>query len=95
MSEKMLLVAKRSTTRKGKNKVIKEGQIYEDCDGQILAVTALDNLCRLPEDHVIFNSGQVCDGYMDKDFDNYCNLIAEYPTWREAIDSKEFKYGRI
>lgn len=75
--------------------MIKEGQIYEDCDGQILAVTSIDNLSRLPEYHVIFNTGWVCDGFMQKDFDNYCDLIAEYPTWREAIDSKEFKHGRV
>lgn len=36
------------------------------------------------------------DGFVSADvnitfIENYCKLLAEYPTWQEAVNSKEFK----
>ena len=71
--------------------MIKVGQIYKQRDNETFAVTYI-NKSKLVS--MIYT-----DGSLRLDFTNslsrfiqdYCELIAVYPTWLEAVNSKEFK----
>lgn len=41
--------------------------------------------------HTIYQSGVVDYTSMESWIEGDCELIAEYPTWQEAVNSKEFK----
>lgn len=67
--------------------MIKVGQIYKsNLTFAIRAITFIDD-CEVSIIHP--------DGYVDRwnfdEINNSWELIAEYPTWQEAVNSKEFK----
>lgn len=66
--------------------MIKVGQIYrlnEHC--YAFAITRKSGVVW----NTINSDGR--SDYWDEDFINKIDLIAEYPTWQEAVNSKEFK----
>ncbi len=66
--------------------MIKVGQIYEDVDNFRFVITLYS-----PVDmYIIYNNGGSCN-LIRKNFNslNY-KFIKEYPTWQEAVNSKEF-----
>jgi len=72
---------------------IKVGQIYKDPDG-IMVITQINkHLDSLRYDY-IYNDGMTLS-YMREDdvLSPGTELIAEYPTWQEAVNSKEFRGG--
>ena len=65
----------------------KVGQIYKQANGEKFVISHIaDGDCFL-----IYNDGYtVCYGNKELIF-IFDTLIAEYPTWQEAVNSKEFK----
>ena len=41
--------------------------------------------------HIIFQSGNVDNTPKERWINGDCELIAEYPTWQEAVNSSEFR----
>lgn len=71
--------------------MIKVGQIYKDRDG-ILAITQINKHINSLRYDYIYNDGMVCSYMRDYDvLSPGTELIAEYPTWEEAVNSEEFK----
>lgn len=74
--------------------MIKVGQIYKTDTTETMFVVTY--IC---DDFVSFitNIGYANERYktsMEKDITTkFIKLIAEYPTWQEAVNSKEFKDG--
>lgn len=71
--------------------MIKAGQIYElpETKGRFVVIRALET--KSPHDWVYFIFS---NGYTDRLWQKTAKefkLIAEYPTWQEAVNSKEFK----
>lgn len=71
--------------------MIKQGQIFKTRDGHLFVVG------RINDDktvfYAIFYDGSSRRVETDDTID-YCNqseLIAEYPTWQEAVNSPEFR----
>lgn len=64
--------------------MIKVGQIYKT-DEQIVVVS----FYRKGQIGIIYNDGYVINIFNDTISNS--ELIAEYPTWQEAVNSKEFK----
>ena len=64
--------------------MIKVGQIYKT-DGEIVVVS----FYRKGQIGIIYNDGYVINIF--NDLISNSELIAEYPTWQEAIDSEEFR----
>ena len=71
--------------------MIKVGQIYKDRDNETFVVTYINNAKLVS---MLYTDGSLrfdfiggSSGY----FQDYCELLAEYPTWQEAVNSKEFK----
>ncbi len=64
--------------------MIKVGQIYKT-DDQIVVVS----FYRKGQIGIIYNDGYVINIFNDTISNS--ELIAEYPTWEEAVNSKEFK----
>lgn len=67
--------------------MIKVGQIRKDEKGNIYCVS---RFCGDYNNDVIFNNG-IVSPYISKNFLEKSELIAEYPTWQEAVNGKEFK----
>ena len=67
--------------------MMKVGQIYENADNFRFVVTL-----NLPVDiYIIYNNGSCCN-LSRKDFNSLdFKFIKEYPTWQEAVNSKEFR----
>lgn len=65
--------------------MIKEGQIYKEKD-EIFAITYATSTGNY---HAVKTDGKVFSGFGLSQSD----LISEYPTWQEAVNSKEFKNG--
>ena len=66
--------------------MIKAGQIFKDKDNFRFVITFYS-----PVDiYMIYNDGSCCN-FARKEFDclDY-EFIKEYPTWQEAVNSKEF-----
>ena len=66
--------------------MIRAGQIFKDKYDFRFVITLYS-----PVDiYIIYNNGSCCN-FSTKDFDylDY-KFIAEYPTWQEAVNSKEF-----
>lgn len=82
--------------------MIKAGQIYKEYGFSTYVVTKVENsqFPKMDRVHYICANGEaMCGDYgnfeysvkMGKiDKENYPYLIAEYPTWQEAVNSKEF-----
>ena len=86
--------------------MIKAGQIYREIGFPRYVVTLVENSKDFPKMnrvHYICANGESMCGKREKfeysvkmgevDKENYPVLIAEYPTWQEAVNSKEFKVG--
>lgn len=78
--------------------MIKEGQIYKRSLGEILLITqsepridSIDNLNMTVSDLYSYISKLGKTGSIHKSVIEGLNLIAEYPTWQQAVNSKEFK----
>ena len=70
--------------------MIKVGQIYKTIGGNIFCVIRIDSI-KSPLSFVhLIESGGVVIEIMKKNAEKELSLIAEYPTWREAVNSKEF-----
>lgn len=69
--------------------MIKPGQIYEQKNGEIFAVTQVYHSRHVS---VIYSDGYV-QNYDLKEDNNFIfnKPIASYLTWQEAVNSKEFK----
>lgn len=66
--------------------MIKVGQIYKDVDDFRLVITLSSPL----DVYGIYNNGST-SYFSRKNFKDYnLKLIAEYSTWQEAVNSKEF-----
>lgn len=66
--------------------MIKVGQIFKDEDNFRFVITLYS-----PVDiYIIYNNGS-CSHFARKDFNSLdYKFIKEYPTWQEAVNSKEF-----
>lgn len=65
-------------------KAAKAGQIYkEGSDLYVVTFNDGDDIC------VIYKDGYAYDELLE--YFSLGELIAEYPTWQEAVNSKEFK----
>ena len=67
--------------------MIKVGQIYKTPSGSRYIITYMG----MYNIYLLYNSGYSMDyslSSMKKNHDD--KLIAEYPTWQEAVNSKEF-----
>lgn len=77
--------------------MIKVGQIYKDEDGILFVITWYDDQWVNPEIGTIAQDGYTMKNDMTSrdinlnDFGTHYKLVAEYPTWEEAVNSKEFK----
>ena len=71
---------------------IKVGQIWQQSNGYKIVVTALD-VDLIGEVIVIFQDGDVAYKSKEDTEFSFCTLLAEYPTWQEAVNSKEFNNG--
>lgn len=71
--------------------MIKVGQIYKTRDG-IMVITQINKHLNSLRYDYIYNDGMTLS-YMREDevLSPDTELIAEYPTWQEAVNSNEFK----
>lgn len=69
--------------------MIKVGQIYQSERLEIVLITRVIGI----HFHIITPSGMTeeFNDNSDEDVFHYWKLIAEYPTWQEAVNSKDFK----
>lgn len=72
--------------------MIKDGQIYKQQNGEIFVVS---QVCRDVYISVIYSDGYVQNYDLRFDVQDFLfhEKIAEYPTWRKAVNSKEFNNG--
>lgn len=73
--------------------MIKVGQIYKENNTNLIFVITreyINNLGKKKYDW-IYNSGMIGDYISEQQVLFHTTLIAEYPTWQEAVNSKEFK----
>lgn len=68
--------------------MIKVGQIYKERGTSNIWVITKYNCA---ECDMICQDGEATYGYVSHFFWERLELIAEYPTWQEAVNSKEFK----
>lgn len=68
--------------------MIEVGQIYEYESGERFVMTNITGkrLCAIYQSGVVINLER-----FSPQMRVYGKLIAEYPTWQEAVNSKEFK----
>jgi hypothetical protein len=70
--------------------MIKVGQIWQDTEDGWRCVITLYS----PVDvYYIWENGSIGHCSKTQDFLHNKSCIAEYPTWQEAVNSKEFKVG--
>ena len=67
--------------------MIKVGQIYKIDNDSIGVIYNYDE--KLPYIDVLFLDGLGI--FSHKYFNEHCVLLSEYPTWQEAVNSKEFR----
>lgn len=66
---------------------VKVGQVYKDEDGWRFCVTLTS-----PVDiYAVYHQGSIGSWNNKENFLRNKTLIAEYPTWQEAVNSPEFK----
>lgn len=77
--------------------MIKAGQIYKRANGQVLLITedvprhqSVDLLHTTITDLYSYITKSGFTGSIHKSIFAGLTLIAEYPTWQEAVNSKEF-----
>jgi len=73
--------------------MIKVGQIYKENDYNVNFVITkeYENPQGKKRYDLLYQSGMVGDYQSEHQVLSHTILIAEYPTWEEAINSKEFK----
>lgn len=78
--------------------MIKEGQIYKRNSGEILLITqsepridSIDNLNVTVSDLYSYISKTGKTGSIHKSIISGLTLLTEYPTWQEAVNSKDFR----
>lgn len=70
--------------------MIKVGQIYKTPSGSRYIITYMG----IYNIYLLYNDGYSMEYSLSSMKNNYDDkLIAEYPTWQEAVNSKEFKVG--
>ena len=70
--------------------IIKAGQIWRTSNNYKIVVTSTKEADYEGEVCIIYDDGYVFQTSDENDFD-FHELIAEYHTWQEAVNSKEFK----
>lgn len=72
--------------------MIKVGQIYKQKNNEILVVTQIQD----GDVFIIYDDGYSVSYPIGEDSNLFIfdKLIAEYPTWQEAVNSKEFNDER-
>lgn len=73
--------------------MIKVGQIYKENETNLSFVITREytNPQGKKKYDWIYNSGMVGDYQSEHQVLSHTTLITEYPTWQEAVNSKEFK----
>lgn len=73
--------------------MIKVGQIYKDrlSSENFVITREYETPLGIKRYDLIYQSGVVGDYQYEHQVLSNTTLIAEYPTWQEAINSKEFK----
>ena len=69
--------------------MIKVGQIYKTNTNYRFTVTYIGK--GGSPYHLLFNDGEVWHNVSEYAISDMTTLIAEYPTWQEAVNSNEFK----
>lgn len=68
--------------------MIKVGQIYRNkCFSNVKIVITQENLAGF---NIVYTDGSVQKSIKVDEFDGSWIFEAEYPTWQEAVNSKEF-----
>jgi len=71
--------------------MIKVGQVYKNKDGIIVITQINKHINSLRYDY-IYNDGMTCSYMREGEvLSPDTEFIAEYSTWQEAVNSKEFK----
>jgi len=70
--------------------MIKKGQVYKHTENYTFVVVYINKYNFV---HILYNddSKMMCSMKDLEEVIKACELIAEYPTWQEAVNSKEFK----
>lgn len=70
--------------------MIKIGQVYKDKNSGAIYVVTLITKCNIS---IVYNYGlaQLYPYVYDRNPFIFDTLLAEYPTWQEAVNSPEFK----
>lgn len=73
--------------------MIKVGQVFKGKEwaGEVLVITKVHKFGRQKLYDYIYQDGSVVAQDYDIDIKLGRKLIAEYPTWQEAVNSKEFR----
>lgn len=73
--------------------MIKVGQIYKERVGNenFVITREYETSLRIKRYDLIYQSGVVGDYQYENQVLSNTTLVAEYPTWQEAVNSKEFK----
>lgn len=70
---------------------VKVGQIYNSDEGiYVISKVRFDAVVDVNWSYVIYNDG-TSECWSDYFISKYSKLIAEYPTWQQAVNSPEFK----
>lgn len=69
--------------------MIKVGQIWRTLNNYKIVVTSTEEADYEGEVCILYSDGYVFNTFNDEDV-YFHELIAEYPTWLEAVNSKEF-----
>lgn len=79
--------------------MIKVGQVYEFKEKSEIDIVVVTKEYPPTKDFnfyrydLIFQDGETQEWARNNDIQEYTVLVAEYPTWQEAVNSKEFKGG--
>ena len=79
--------------------MIKVGQVYEFKEKSEIDIVVVTKEYPPTKDFnfyrydLIFQDGETWEWARNNDIQEYTVLVAEYPTWQEAENSKEFKVG--
>ena len=71
---------------------IKPGQVWQQANGEVFVVTFID--VHTADNYIIYRDGYSTSYILRSNAHwpfVFNNLLNEYPTWQEAINSKEFR----
>jgi len=69
--------------------MIKVGQVWQTSNEYKVVVTSTKEEDYVGQISIVYMDGYTTDSYEGNTF-TFCKLLAEYPTWQEAVNSKEF-----